>query len=205
MVEDAAGIVRWSLKLVTIESIKDLMAQVNSRSTGTRWFRGHVDEAWTLRPSAFRDRGWFEAEVDMIKRFRQATAARIRSSPSNEWEWVCLAQHYGVPTRLLDWSENPLIGLFFAVESDDSDRGPVDGKLFSLDPDFLNADTAGRPTGVLLIGQDEQLDEYLPSFEPKMKRGGIGVVAPQSFDRIVAQSGVFTITHRLEGASFRHV
>lgn len=184
--------------LTKIESIGDLMKQVNPGSTGPKWFRGHIDEAWTLRPSALRDRGWLEAESDMIKRFRQAAASRIRYSPSNEWEWVCLAQHHGVPTRLLDWSENPLIGLFFAVESDASDRGPVDGKLFSLDPDSLNTNTAGRPTGVLLLGQDALLDEYLPSFEPKMKQGGLAVVAPQSFDRIVAQSGVFTVTHRLD-------
>ena len=108
------------------------MAQVDTESAGTRWFRGQADSTWTLKPSALRDRGWLEAESDMIKRFRQAAASRMRNQPSQEWEWVCLAQHHGVPTRLLDWSENPLIGLYFAVETDDSDRGPVDGKLFSI-------------------------------------------------------------------------
>ena len=67
-----------------------------------------------------------------------------------------------------------------------------------LDPDLLNVTSAGKPTGVLLLGQDETLDEYLPSFTPTMKRGGVAVVAPQSFDRIVAQSGVFTVTHSLD-------
>ncbi len=145
-----------------------------------------------------RDRGWLEAEADMIKRFRQAGASRIRYQPSNEWEWVCLAQHHGIPTRLLDWSENPLIGLYFAAEADDAGNGPVDGKLFSLNPDLLNATSAGKPTGVLLLGQDDQLNEYLPSASPKMKQGGVAVIAPQSFDRIEAQSGVFTVTHSLD-------
>jgi len=196
--EDVPDAARWFLTLIKIESVADLMKQVNSGGTGDSWFRGHIDDAWTLRPSVFRDRGWLEAEADMIKRFRQAVTSRIRCQPSNDWGWVCLAQHHGVPTRLLDWSENPLIGLYFAVEFDESDRGAVDGKLFSLDPDLLNADTAGRPTGVLLLGQDTLLDEYLPSFDSKMKQGGLAVVAPQSFDRITAQSGVFTVTHRLD-------
>jgi hypothetical protein len=134
----------------------------------------------------------------MIKRFRQSAASRIHDQISHDWEWVCLAQHYGVPTRLLDWSENPLVGLYFAVEKNESERGVVDGKLFVLNPDLLNERSAGKPTGVLLLGQDKMLDEYLPGSTADMKRGAVAAVAPQSFDRIVAQSGVFTITHRLD-------
>lgn len=184
--------------MAIIERIADLMRLVNTSGSETRWFRGQIDEAWGLKPSVLRDRGWLSAETDMIKRFRQAAASRMRDRPANDWEWVCVAQHHGVPTRLLDWSENPLIGLYFAVELDESDRGVVDGKLFSLDLDLLNAATVGKPTGVLLLGQDELLDEYLPGSSPTSKRGGLAVVAPQSFDRLVAQSGVFTITHSLD-------
>jgi hypothetical protein len=181
-----------------IESIADLMAQVEPETTGFRWFRGHVDNLWTLRPSLLRDRNWVTAEADMIKRFRQAASSRVRYLPANEWEWVCLAQHHGIPTRLLDWSENPLVGLFFAVEKDDSERGPVDGKLFALNPDLLNEAGAGQPKGVMLLGEDKELDDYLPGKQFAMKLPKFAVVAPQSFDRIVAQSGVFTITHYLD-------
>lgn len=184
--------------MTTIESIGDLMATVGTGGREPRWFRGQVDDSWTLRPSVFRDHGWLTNETDMIKRFRQYAASRMRYQPTGEWEWVCLAQHHGVPTRLLDWSENPLVGLYFAIERDQSDRGIVDGKLFSLNPDALNEASAGKPVGVLLLGQDKELDEYLPSSTPTMRSGALAVVAPQAFDRIVAQSGVFTITHRLD-------
>lgn len=183
--------------MLTIDNIDDVLRFVSYGGAGARWFRGQRDEAWALAPSVLRNRGWLEAEANMIKRFRQIGASRIRHQPSNEWEWVCLAQHHGIPTRLLDWSENPLIGLYFAVEAGSS-GDDVNGKLFSLDPDVLNEKTVGMPAGVLLLGQDELLDDYLPSSSPRMKRGSLAVVAPQSFDRIVAQSGVFTAAHKLD-------
>lgn len=183
-----------------IRNVADLLTKVDVAGPGGRWFRGHIDDAWGLQPSVRRDRGWLDSEDDMIKRFRQTSVSRLRYRPQDNWEWVCLAQHHGIPTRLLDWTENPLVGLYFAVEHDESDRGVVDGKLYSLDPERLNEASTGRPTGILLLGQDRELDEYLPGVKPPLKRDHLAVVAPQTFDRVVAQSGVFTITHGLETA-----
>ncbi|GLR08478.1 hypothetical protein GCM10007905_11970 [Mixta theicola] len=52
----------------------------------------------------------------------------------NTYEWVTLMQHYGLPTRLLDWSGNLLVGLYFCCIND-SDK---DGVIFIFDPTYLD-------------------------------------------------------------------
>ena len=53
--------------------------------------------------------------MQLIKRFKQNAFQFLDLVPKDEWEWIFLMQHYRVPTRLLDWTESPLIGLYFAV------------------------------------------------------------------------------------------
>lgn len=102
-------------------------------------FRGQGNIEWALLPSIARYASKIDGydcvadlEGHLLERFRQfgVPFRDFRTLPVIEQ--LVHAQHYGLPTRLLDWSTNPLKGLFFAVEDPSFDE--VDGVVYVASP-----------------------------------------------------------------------
>lgn len=81
-------------------------------------FRGLGDIAFNLVPSIGRIPHYTLArERSVLAGFRRALPQHLADNGFREWEYMALAQHHGVPTRLLDWSTNPLVAAYFAASN----------------------------------------------------------------------------------------
>lgn len=108
----------------TITSIAELVEipAFSMNLLGERvWYRGQASSSWGLQPSVFR-RYSRKAEVSLTQQFRLRANLRYGHCPTLDdgAGWLSLMQHYGLPTRLLDWSESILIAAFFALPKDDA-------------------------------------------------------------------------------------
>ena len=79
-------------------------------------FRGQsLDKALLPKIARFELKDVEETEREMLEDFQRRSIHLIDYHPGNSWDWLALAQHHGMATRLLDWTENPLIALWFSM------------------------------------------------------------------------------------------
>lgn len=126
-------------KNIKINNLSDIISNITNlmHPQGTYWYRGHSDKKYELLPSLFRPinkiRNAFYDEAtlieEMVRRF-----PNIRSEHNSTLELLTYAQHYGLPTRLLDWSENLLVALYFCCK----DKLKTDGALYILQTDEIH-------------------------------------------------------------------
>lgn len=113
-----------------ITSFEKLNQLVGNSQRMRTIFRGVGKVSYQLVPSLGRvqsaDKTSLPAvERRMVRLFREGARPYLQQQPANEWEWLALAQHHGLPTRLLDWTTNPLVAAYFAVEKEGDDTSAI--------------------------------------------------------------------------------
>lgn len=124
---------------LSFDDLADFVRLIKRFPTPAWAFRGQADASWPLLPRAGRS-GYFikgygdwqesdsylSLDLSFFRSWQRLAVACRQDLPGDDLECLALAQHYGVATRLLDWTYNPLAALFFAVE----DEGDQDGMVY---------------------------------------------------------------------------
>ncbi|RGV57235.1 FRG domain-containing protein [Bacteroides intestinalis] len=196
-----------------INEITDFRERIlNEGKSETLYFRGQSDSSWDIRPSIFRN-SLVSAESKII----QTAMARVPhefKECSSSFEELTKLQHYGLPTRLLDVTMNPLVALYFACSSSeitkDKDSNDVccDGIVYicqgyeehekSLKAKILSSLAKMNITsGTTLRNLKDRLDikeNYAPESFIDLIQDSIFVMPSYSNTRLIRQSGAFLIT-----------
>jgi hypothetical protein len=116
---------------VKIQNFRELHKVFKKYRDDKLWlFRGHSDPAWKLLPKIGRDLYSGVDEKMVFNTWKRAAIEYVTTLPGSDWEWLAIAQHHGLATRLLDWTTNPLNACYFAVrESHDTDAILYAGKF----------------------------------------------------------------------------
>lgn len=164
-------------------------------------FRGQPDARWELVPGLYRF-DWAD-EREMVAQFKRRAAPFLEGSrPAHEWEWYILMQHYGLPTRLLDWSEGAVLGLYFGVRTRLKGQSAA---VWMLNTVALNDKAVGREE--LLEMHDAVLAPYWK--DDQQPTVPVAIVPSHLSRRVAAQRSCFTLhgrdrqsLHKGEAAAF---
>lgn len=184
--------------------------ELSSQFSEDMIFRGQADKTWQLVPSIARlcgtgsrldlgkIGGWSRLEEEIMNRFIRHARPHVSAEPAGMVEWLVIAQHHGLPTRLLDWTQNPMVALYFALSTEATEDSIVwaahPKSVLSVDIDLASL---GTMQVYFPVNTDPKLTSQKGCFtvQPFPARGA--PFTPLQEDARVLQDGLHSLTRVL--------
>ena len=180
----------------TLDELVELISAA-TRGWDTRWYRGVKSPHHRLLPKLLRDKRLAKREGYISIEFRRRARVQLNGITTS-FDWLCAMQHYGLPTRLLDWTESLPVALFFTTYPADLDL--IAPTVWVLDPfrlhqcSFANAETIPIATDVNVIANaDIAFEDDYERLKKERTKLPLPVAPDFLFQRLAAQNGCFTI------------
>lgn len=119
------------MKETEIHTFTELHEIIDTYDARTVIYRGMKSVKYPLIPKIGRIEppksiGSREAnEKEILRLFKERALRFLDFIPTSDWDWLALGQQHGLPTRLLDWTNNPLVACYFAVEEPNEDDSVI--------------------------------------------------------------------------------
>lgn len=173
------------MEQIRVNSFADFHSLVADHRPQEGWFfRGQSSSSWSLIPKVGRPPFTHIRERVFLDSWKRWAIQYLTAKPQSDWEWLIIAQHHGLATRLLDWTRNPLNAAYFAV------RERFDGDA------MVYAARARRFSSVWDLENDDPLSYgemaiiYPPAIVPRIVRQhGLFTVHPSPKEPLVASTG----------------
>jgi hypothetical protein len=137
--------VECKLKESNCNSVRTLLGLLSEEIDDNHiwYFRGHANKLYVLEPSIYRNKRWSSNEDDLIREIL-IRCPNDFSSASSSFEKLVKMQHYDLPTRLLDLTQNPLVALYFScigLDEKDDDGEIIFFKIPKKEIKYFDSDT----------------------------------------------------------------
>ncbi len=168
-------------------------------------YRGLSDFAYDLKSSLIRLGGSYsQLEKHLLRNFIKY-AYNAHPLGTSDWHWLALAQHHGLPTRLMDWTYSPYAALHFATEN--IYRYDTDGVIWAMNYEKINSFLPERPKAIISqVGSNsftgEMLLQAYPTLSAMDQAEGDFVIIFESASldqRIVNQYALFSMMSTADG------